>query len=91
MLKRRPKGDGEEGQIFGTHPGDLGIIVIAGLCTVALFLMLVLPSPFAAMHRQEAEAVKMEAQAAKQARQKEIDKAVATGVVSVGIPAAKRP
>ena len=89
MFKKRPKTDDDDDRVYGTHPGDLGIIAIAALCTLALFLMLVMPSPFVAMHRQEAEAEKMAVQAAKDARQKEIDKAVASGVVSVGIPPRK--
>ena len=83
MLNRPPRPDDQkEDRIWGTHPGDLGVIVIAAMCTIALILLLVLPSPF-----QKYE--KMQIQAAKAERQKAIDKAVATGEVSVGISPAK--
>jgi hypothetical protein len=83
MLKL-PKRDLSEGEIFGMHPGDLGTVVIALLCTFAMIVILVMPSPFAKLEKAQAEQAKAE-------RQKEIDKAVATGEVSVGILPAKRP
>ena len=86
MLKRKPRPDGqEERDIFGMHPGDLGVIAIAAMCTIALILMLIMPSPFGKYEE-------MQVQAAKAERQKKIDDAVATGVISVGIPApSKKP
>jgi hypothetical protein len=77
-----PRRDPEENAIFGLHAGDIGVIAIALLCTFALIMILILPSPFAKLQQQQAAADKA-------ARQKEIDKAIATGEVSVGIPAAK--
>lgn len=84
MLKRPPRPDNQdEDRIWGTHPGDLGVIAIAMLCTFALIMLLILPSPFARLAQQQAAADKAE-------RQKQIDKAVATGEVSVGISPAKQ-
>ena len=83
MLKRPPREDNPvEDRIWGTHPGDLGVIVIAMLCTFAMIMVLISPSPFGRLVKQQAAAEKAE-------RQKQIDKAVATGEVSVGILPAK--
>lgn len=81
MLKI-PRRDPDENAIFGMHVGDLGVIVIALLCTFAMIMLLILPSPFARLEQQQAAAAKAE-------RQKQIDKAVATGEVSVGISPAQ--
>ena len=85
MLIRPPSGDGEkDDRVFGTHPGDIGVIVIAALLTFAWIAILVLPSPFAKLEQQQKAAEKAE-------RQKKIDAAVATGEVQMGIFPAKRP
>jgi len=85
MLNREPRDDSEEkGQVFGTHPGDIGVVAIAALLTFAWIAILILPSPFAKMEQQQKAAEKAE-------RQKKIDAAVATGEVSVGILPSKRP
>jgi hypothetical protein len=73
-----PDPDSDDRVIFGTHFGDLGVIAIAAMCTLALLLILILPSPFAALEKQQAAAEKAE-------KQKKIDEAVASGVVTVGI------
>jgi hypothetical protein len=84
MLNRPPRPDDQkEDRVFGTHPGDLGVIAIAAMCTIALILMLILPSPFQKYEKMQAETAKAE-------KQKEIDKAVASGEVSVGILPAKQ-
>jgi len=76
---RPPRPDHQEDErIYGTHPGDIGVIVIAALCTLALIMILVMPSPIAKYEAAQAAAEKAE-------RQKAIDKAVASGVVTVGI------
>jgi hypothetical protein len=87
MVNRRPsaddqKDDQKEERISGAHPGDMGVIIIAALFTIALILMFFMPSPFAKMDAMRAATAKAE-------RQKEIDKAVASGEVSVGIAPAK--
>jgi len=88
MLIRRRRADEEEEEkdspIFGSHPGDIGVIVIAALFTLAMILMLVLPSPLAKLDATQAAAAKAQ-------RQKEIQKAVDSGEVSVGILPAKKP
>jgi hypothetical protein len=82
MLLRPPRADQKDKQIYGTHIGDIGIIVVAAMLTLVLVLILVTPSPFARLEKAQAEQVKAE-------RQKVIDKAVATGEVSVSIIPAK--
>lgn len=83
MLNRPPRADQDQDErIFGTHPGDIGVVVIAALCTIAMLVIFFTPSPFARLE-------KAQEQQAKIARQKEIDKAVATGEVDVSIAPAK--
>ena len=82
MLFRRSKNP-DDPEIYGTHPGDFGVIIVAGLITLAMVLILVLPSPFAKLKRVQAEQEKIE-------RQKKIDEAVASGVITVGIPPKKK-
>lgn len=82
MLKISRRDPDKDGTIFGMHPGDIGTVVIAALCTFAMIAVLVAPSPFAKLERQQAAAEKAE-------RQKQIDKAVASGEISVGILPAK--
>jgi ABC-type Fe3+ transport system permease subunit len=67
---------------YRTSYGDIGVVVIAALCTLAFVLMMVLPSPVAKYQKDEA------AQDAK-ARQEVIQKAVSSGEVSVGITPAR--
>lgn len=71
--------------IFGTSVGDLGVVVIAALCTITLLMILFSPSPFQKLERAQAQQEKEKAHQAEVARQKRIDEAVATGEVSVGI------
>jgi large-conductance mechanosensitive channel len=86
--------DNETRAIYRTGFGDIGIVLIAAFCTLAFILMMVLPSPIAKYEKAKAQHEKDEAQTAQAARQQEIkqeiNKAVATGEVSVGI-AAKKP
>jgi len=86
MKKPPQEEDPDEGRvIYGTHFGDLGVIVIAALCTFVLILVLVLPSPFAELERQQAIQEKAEMAAQKAEKQKKIDEAVASGVVTMDI------
>ena len=79
MLKRPPRGDDQEDdRIYGTHPGDVGVVLIAALLTFAWIALLLMPSPFARLQKAQEQAAKAE-------RQKAIDKAVATGEVGVTI------
>jgi hypothetical protein len=85
---KEPPGKGEDqdnGVIFGMHPGDLGVVAIAALCTVAFLLVLFTPSPFAKLEKMQAQAAKEQLQAAKVQRQKDIAKAVASGEINVSI------
>ena len=74
----RPRKDDEDGPIFGTHPGDFGVVIVAAMITLVMVGVLVLPSPFARLEKAQAQQEKAE-------RQKKIDAAVATGEVSVTI------
>ena len=86
MLKRPPRGDDQkEERIYGTHPGDVGVVLIAALLTFAWIALLLMPSPFARLQKAQEQAAKAEQQAAKAKRQKEIDQAVASGEVGVSI------
>jgi len=78
--------------IFGMHLGDLGVILIAALCTLVLLLILFQESPFQKLEiaqvRQAKEAKQAEILKKKQAekaRQDAIDKAVASGEVTMSI------
>ena len=81
--------DDEKRAIYRTSFGDIGIVLIAAFCTLAFVLMMVLPSPIAKYEKDKAQHEKEEAQTAQAARQQEINKAVSTGEVSVGIVAKK--
>ena len=82
-------GSEQKRQIFGTHIGDLGIVAIALLCTVTLFLILFSPSPADRLQKAQTRQAREKAQQEQVERQKKIDAAVATGEVSVGITPAK--
>jgi hypothetical protein len=71
--------------IFGTSIGDLGVVVIAALCTITLLMILFSPSPFEKLEKAQAQQEREKIHQAEIARQKKIDEAVATGEVSVGI------
>ena len=80
----------EKRAIFGMHIGDLGLVLIAVLCTVTVFLILFSPSPADRLHKAQERQAREKLQQEQAARQKKIDAAVATGEVSVGIrPAGK--
>jgi hypothetical protein len=75
----------EKSPIFGTAIGDLGVVVIAALCTLTLFLILFQPSPFEKLEKAQARQEKERILKKEADRQRKIDEAVATGEVSVGI------
>jgi len=75
----------EKSPIFGTSIGDLGVVVIALLCSITLLMILFSPSPFEKLEKAQARQAKEKAHQAEVERQKKIDEAVATGEVSVGI------
>jgi hypothetical protein len=83
--ERPPAVDLEEGPVYGTELGDLGIVVVAAGISIVFLLIALFPPPFAKLEHDQAVAAKIQAQQAKIARQKEIDKAVATGEVPVSI------
>ena len=75
----------EKSPIFGNSVGDLGVVVIALLCTITLLLILFSPSPFEKLEKAQARQEREKAHQVEVARQKRINDAVATGEVSVGI------
>jgi hypothetical protein len=75
----------QKAPIFGTSIGDLGVVVIAALCTITLLLILFSPSPFQKLERAQAQQEKERVLKEQAERQRKIDEAVATGEVSVGI------
>jgi uncharacterized membrane protein (DUF106 family) len=79
----------DETPVFGMHFGDLGVIVIAAICTIAFILVLALPSPVAKYERMQAQAEQAQALAAKAQKKRDIEKAVASGVVDVGLVPSK--
>lgn len=90
-MSKPPKNvDPDERVVFGTHFGDLGVIAIAAMCTIALLLLLILPSPFAALEKQQAAQEEQEKAAEKAEKQRKIDEAVASGVVVMGIEPKKK-
>jgi hypothetical protein len=77
--------DEEKPPIFGTALGDIGVVVIAAMCTITLILILFSPSPFEKLEKAQARQEREKAHKAEVERQKRIDEAVASGEVSVGI------
>ena len=68
--------------IYRTGFGDIAVVVIAALCTLAFVLMMVLPSPVAKFQKDKALQDQKD-------RQEATQKAVSSGEVSVGIGPAK--
>ena len=87
--KKSVMDDEEKRPIFGTAVGDIGVVVIAICITIALLLILFSPSPFQKLEQAQARQEKEKIHQAEVERQKKIDAAVATGVVTVGITPAK--
>jgi hypothetical protein len=83
-MKTFSENDDDEGvrPLYRTGFGDIGVVIIAAFCTLALILMMVLPSPIAKFQKEKA-------QEDEKARQETIQKAVSTGEVSVGIAPTK--
>ena len=77
--------DEEKSPIFGTAWGDIGVVVIAALCTITLIMILFSPSPFERLEKAQARQEREKAHQAQVERQRKIDEAVASGEVSVGI------
>ena len=69
--------------IYRTSFGEIGIVVVAAFCTLALFFMMILPSPFAKYEKAQAKQ-------AQETRQKALAAPIPGGEVSVGISPATR-
>jgi hypothetical protein len=81
--------DDDKRPVFGMALGDLGVVVIAACITIALLLILFSPSPFQKLEQAQIRQEKEKARQAEIDRQKKIDEAVASGVVTVGVPPPK--
>lgn len=82
MKRSRDDDDDDLRPHYRTNYGDIGVVVIAAVCTIAFILMMVLPSPVEKWEKDKA-------QQDEKARQEAIQKAVSSGEVSVGIAPAK--
>ena len=103
MLTKPPGKENEDkgAGVFGTHPGDFGVVIVAGMITLVMVAILVLPSPFAKLEQDQIRQEKIQAQQAKIARQKEIDRVelrgtgllfrAASGLASPGVIAQNYP
>jgi hypothetical protein len=78
---------------FGLHHGDLGVIAIALFFLFGFLWLMFSPAPLKGLDKFDVAAAKdgsaSLAKLEKARRQKEIDAAVASGVVTVGIAPAK--
>jgi hypothetical protein len=83
MSKNDPDHEDYVRPIYRTSYGEIGVVLVAAVCTLAFALMMILPSPFAKYE-------KAKAQQAEKERQEAIQKEVSKGEVSVGIVPPKR-
>jgi hypothetical protein len=83
MSKNNPDDDDYVRPIYRTSYGEIGIVLVAAVCTLAFALMMILPSPFAKYEKAK------QAQELKE-RQEALSKPVPGGEVSVGIVPPKR-
>ncbi|MEI7791771.1 MAG: hypothetical protein WCJ15_11410 [Alphaproteobacteria bacterium] len=84
MKKPGPDDDDYVRPIYRTSFGEYAIVAVAACCTLALILMMVLPSPFAKYEKAKAKA-------ALETREKALAAPIPGGEVSVGIaPAARK-
>ncbi|MES2471695.1 MAG: hypothetical protein V4601_02525 [Pseudomonadota bacterium] len=49
MIFRKKQHDSEKRPVFGTHPGDLGIVAVAAVITMVFVYMLLTPKNFDAL------------------------------------------
>jgi hypothetical protein len=79
----------KEPRIYGTHPGDLGVIALAMLCTYGFLFLMFDPAPLKGLDKYEEVVMKTRkaeiAKAEKQKHDAELKAAIASGVVMVGI------
>ena len=78
MKKPSPDDDDYVRPIYRTGLGEIGIVLVAAFCTLALFAMMVLPSPFAKYEQAQK-------QQARETRQKALAAPIPGGEVTVGI------
>jgi hypothetical protein len=56
MIFRKKQQDPDKRPVFGTHPGDLGIVAVAAVITLVFVYMLLTPKDFDALDRALAPA-----------------------------------
>ena len=78
MSKNDPDHEDYVRPLYRTSYGEIGIVLVAAVCTLAFALMMILPSPFAKYEKAKAEQEKKE-------RQKALSKPIPGGEVTVGI------
>ena len=83
MSKNDPDHEDYVRPIYRTSYGEIGVVLVAAVCTLAFALMMILPSPFAKYE-------KAKAQQAEKERQEALSKPVPGGEVTVGIVPPKR-
>ena len=83
MSKNDPDHEDYVRPIYRTSYGEIGVVLVAAVCTLAFALMMILPSPFAKYEKAK------KAQEAKE-RQEALSKPVPGGEVTVGIVPPKR-
>jgi hypothetical protein len=81
-MSKNPDDDDYVRPIYRTSYGEIGIVLVAAICTLAFILMMVLPSPIAKYQKAKAEQEKKE-------RQEALSKPIPGGEVSVGIAPAR--
>ena len=78
MSKNDPDHEDYVRPLYRTSYGEIGIVLVAAVCTLAFALMMILPSPFAKYEKaKQVEAAKARAEA--------LQKPIPGGEVSVGI------
>jgi hypothetical protein len=79
---------------YGLHPGDLGVIALAMLCTYGFLFLMFSPAPLKGLDKYEEVVAKAHdaavAKAEKAQRLQQLKADEASGVVMVGILPAKR-
>ena len=81
-MSKNPDDDDNVRPIYRTSFGEIGIVIVAAFCTLALICMMILPSPFAKYEKAQAKQPQ-------EARQTALAAPLPVGEVSAGIsPAA---
>ncbi len=83
MSKNDPDHEDYVRPLYRTSHGEIGVVLVAAVCTLAFVLMMILPSPFAKYEKAK------QAQELKE-RQEALSRPLPGGEVTVGIAPPKR-